>query len=127
MIEAVKYGLANYVNFEGRTGRATFWWWTLAVFLAAVVAGILDEALGAGGIEPFGLLLVLGTFLPHLAMAVRRLHDTGRSGWWLLIVLIPLIGMLVLIFFYVQPSNPAGEKFDAAGPAPMPPEPPSAS
>jgi len=76
MIEAVKYGLANYVNFNGRTGRATFWWWVLAVILAAIVASILDEGLGAGDIEPFSLLLGLALFLPHLAMAVRRLHDT---------------------------------------------------
>ena len=127
MIEAVKYGLANYVNFEGRTGRATFWWWVLAVILAAIVAGILDEGLGAGDMEPFSLLLGLAVFLPNLAMGARRLHDTGRSAWWLLIGLIPLIGLLVLIFFYVQPSNPAGEKYDAPGPAPMPPEPPPAA
>ena len=67
MIEAVKYGLANYVNFEGRTGRATFWWWVLAVVLAAIVASILDEGLGAGDLEPFGLLLTLGLFRPTSA------------------------------------------------------------
>ncbi|MDX5392303.1 MAG: DUF805 domain-containing protein [Caulobacteraceae bacterium] len=125
MIEAVKHGLANYMNFEGRTGRSTFWWWILAVFLAAIVAGILDAGLSAGDLEPFSLLLTLGLFLPNLAMSVRRLHDTGRTGWWVLIGLIPIIGFLVLIFFYVQPSNPAGEKYDPPQPAEMPPEPPS--
>lgn len=126
MIEAVKYGLANYVNFEGRTGRATFWWWVLAVVIASVVAGILDTGLAGDDREPFSILLWLALFLPNLAMAARRLHDTGRSAWWLLINLIPVIGLLVLLFFFVQPSNPAGEKYDAAGPAPLPPEPPPA-
>ncbi|MAK81635.1 DUF805 domain-containing protein [Phenylobacterium sp.] len=126
MIEAVRYGFANYMNFDGRTDRATFWWWVLAVFLAAIAASILDDGLASGGVEPFTLLLTLGLFLPHLGMAIRRLHDTGRSGWWVLIGLIPLIGLLVLIFFYVQPSNPDGEKYDPPGPSPMPPEPPPA-
>ncbi|MDP3382232.1 MAG: DUF805 domain-containing protein [Phenylobacterium sp.] len=123
MIEAVRYGFANYMNFDGRTNRATFWWWVLAVFLAAIAASILDDGLAPGGVEPFGLLLTLGLFLPHLGMAIRRLHDTGRSGWWVLIGLIPLLGLLVLIYFYVQPSDPAGEKYDPPAPAPMPPEP----
>lgn len=127
MIEAVKYGLANYMNFEGRTGRATFWWWVLAVVLAAIAASILDDGLSTGDIDPFSTLLTLGLLLPNLGMAVRRLHDTGRSGWWVLINLIPLIGTLVLIFFYIQPSDPAGEKYDPPGPAPMPPEPPPAT
>lgn len=123
MIEAVRYGFANYMNFDGRTDRATFWWWVLAVFLAAVAASILDDGLSTGGVDPFGLLLTLGLFLPHLGMAIRRLHDTGRSGWWVLIGLIPLLGLLVLIYFYVQPSDPAGEKYDPPAPSPMPPEP----
>ena len=123
MIEAVRYGFANYMNFDGRTDRPTFWWWVLAVFLAAIAASILDDGLAPGGVEPFGLLLTLGLFLPHLGMAIRRLHDTGRSGWWVLIGLIPLLGLLVLIYFYVQPSDPAGEKYDPPAPAPMPPEP----
>ena len=106
MIEAVKYGFANYARFDGRTGRATFWWWVLAVVLAFLAAGILDGGLARGRMQPFSMLLTLVIFLPHLAMAVRRLHDTNRTGWWVLLGLIPLVGTIILIIFYVQPSDP---------------------
>ncbi|MBC7167561.1 DUF805 domain-containing protein [Phenylobacterium sp.] len=127
MIEAVKYGFANYARFDGRTDRATFWWWVLAVVLAFLAATILDGGLANGRMEPFSTLLVLVIFLPHLAMGVRRLHDINRTGWWVLASLIPFFGTLLLLYFYVQPSHPAGERFDPPGPAPMPPEPPPAA
>jgi uncharacterized membrane protein YhaH (DUF805 family) len=56
-------------------------------------------------------LFVLANILPALAVGVRRLHDTGRSGWWLLIALIPLVGVIVLIIFYVQDSQPGVNKY----------------
>lgn len=110
MIEAVRYGLSHYADFRGRTPRATFWWWVLAVILVSIVVRILDVMLTGGftddpRAEPLSLILSLGLLIPNLAMSVRRLHDTGRSGWWLLLALIPLIGALILIYFYVQPSR----------------------
>lgn len=125
MIEAVKYGFANYARFDGRTGRATFWWWVLAVLLAVIVASFLDGSLARGHMAPFTALLTLILFLPNLAMSVRRLHDANQTGWWVLVGLVPLFGAMLLIVLYLLPSNPAGERFDPPGLAPMPPEPPT--
>jgi uncharacterized membrane protein YhaH (DUF805 family) len=127
MIEAVKHGFANYARFDGRTGRATFWWWVLAVFLAVIVASFLDGSLARGHMAPITALLTLILFLPNLAMSVRRLHDANQTGWWVLVGLVPLFGAMLLIVLYLLPSHPAGERFDAPGPAPMPPEPPPAA
>lgn len=111
MMDAIRHGLSNYVNFSGRTDRATFWWWVLAVFLLMVVLSLIDNVvLGAGEAGSVGILsaiATLGLFLPGLAISVRRLHDIGKSGWWILIGLVPIVGFFVLLYFYVQPSQSA--------------------
>ena len=89
--------LKNYVNFEGRARRKEYWFYTLAIFIAIIVAMILDAILGTGYL--FYAIVILGTFLPSLAVGIRRLHDTNRSGWWYLICLIPLIGPILLIIW----------------------------
>lgn len=89
--------LKNYVNFEGRARRKEYWFYTLAIFIAIIVAMILDAMLGTGYL--FYAIVILGTFLPSLAVGIRRLHDTNRSGWWYLICLIPLIGPILLIIW----------------------------
>ncbi len=115
MILAVRTALSKYATFTGRASRPEFWWWVLAVFLILIVTQIIDGAIIApilgfsafqpeGG-QPLSVLVSLGLILPNIAVGVRRLHDTGRSGWWILIGLIPVIGTLVLIYFYVQPSE----------------------
>ena len=106
-IEAVKSCFSNYVGFSGRASRSEFWWFMLFYVICAVVGGFLGDV--AGGIV--GLILLL----PTLAVQVRRLHDIGKSGWWVLIGLIPLIGQIVLIYFSVQPSGGANEY--GSGPA----------
>lgn len=102
LISAVKGGFANYVNFNGKASRPDYWFWFLFVFAVTILLAAVDGAL-TGGL--LGLLFGLGTLLPSLAYAVRRLHDTGKSGWWILICLIPVIGWLLLIFFLIQPSK----------------------
>lgn len=112
---AVRTVLSNYATFTGRASRPEFWWWVLAVFLLTAVTQIIDAFLIApmlgfeGGAEneaqPLSLLVSLVLLLPGLAVAVRRLHDTGRAGWWLLLFLIPIVGVLVLIWFYTRPSD----------------------
>ena len=99
--DAVRKVLSNYVTFTGRASRSEYWWWVLAYVLAMLVAAAIDAMLG---IDLVQLIFGLGLFLPSLAVAVRRLHDTGRSGWWVLLGLIPIVGALVLIWFYIQPS-----------------------
>ena len=102
-IEAFQRGIQNYTNFEGRDNRPQFWWWVLAVFVINIVTSIIDRIVGNILVSS---LVSLALLLPGLAISVRRLHDTNRSGWWLLLVLIPIVGWIVLLVFYVQPGTP---------------------
>ncbi|MBT9551742.1 MAG: DUF805 domain-containing protein [Hydrogenophaga sp.] len=106
-VDAVKTCFSKYVGFEGRATRSEYWWWVLFVFAVAIVMGVLR-------LGTIGNLFSLATLLPSIAVGARRLHDIGKSGWWQLIALIPLIGWLVLIYWAVQPS----EGDNAFGPAP---------
>ncbi|HMQ92720.1 MAG TPA: DUF805 domain-containing protein [Amaricoccus sp.] len=113
--EAVRNVLSNYVTFSGRAPRSEFWWWTLAVLIAVLVAGLLDGLLfGAPegeSVRPISGLLGLAILLPNLAVTVRRLHDTDRTGWWVLLGLVPVIGLLVLLWFYVQKGSEGANRF----------------
>jgi len=99
----------KYVDFSGRARRSEYWFFVLFYVIARIVANIIDSIIGTrgflGGNGLLGTLLALALLLPGLAVAVRRLHDTGRSGWWVLIGLIPLVGAIVLIVFFVQDSQ----------------------
>lgn len=121
MITAVKTVLGKYATFEGRAARPEYWWWILAMVILFTILGVVDGAFIAPlmGFEPFqkeagqplSLLVSLGLLLPNLALAVRRLHDTDRSGWWLLIGLIPIVGSLVLLVFYLLPGTQGQNRF----------------
>src|SRR6478752_8004283 len=106
-IEAFQRGIQNYTNFEGRANRPEFWWWVLAVFVINLVAGVIDQILGVWIVGP---LVGLALLLPGLAIGVRRLHDTGRSGWWLLLWFICLIGWIILIVFFAEESKPGANE-----------------
>lgn len=106
---AIRSVLGNYVGFEGRAARAEYWWWQLVLVLVTLLVGGVTY-----GIEPLeqpvglvGLIL----FLPSLAVAVRRLHDTDRSGWYILVALVPLIGGLILLWWYLSPGTPGPNRF----------------
>jgi uncharacterized membrane protein YhaH (DUF805 family) len=101
--DAVRSGFENYVNFSGRSSRPAYWWWVLFAILIGIVANVLDLAID---VTIFSIIVGLALFLPGLAVAVRRLHDTDRSGWWILIGLIPVIGFIVLLVFFIQKSDP---------------------
>jgi uncharacterized membrane protein YhaH (DUF805 family) len=101
--EAISDGFSKYATFSGRSSRSAYWWWILFYVLVVIAASILDAAIGTAVIVG---LVWLGFFLPNLAVLVRRLHDTDRSGWWVLIGLIPLIGAIVLIVFACLDSGP---------------------
>ncbi|MDJ0946647.1 MAG: DUF805 domain-containing protein [Kiloniellales bacterium] len=130
----------NFGNFWGRSGRAEFWLWMLfgfcllwtMSFSVALVEGFgaLDMSAAAfgraftektGGLETplkiFLLAFSAVTFLPSLALSVRRLHDTGRSGAWILIQLVPVVGAFVLLYFFVMPGDPEPNRY---GPPPPP-------
>lgn len=111
---AVRTCLQKYANFTGRARRSEYWWFVLFNILVAVVAGIVDGALF--GAQVLGTIVALALLIPGIAVGVRRLHDLDKSGWWMLLVLIPLIGALVLIFFFVQKGTDGANRF---GPDPV--------
>ncbi|XAH22683.1 DUF805 domain-containing protein [Xylophilus sp. GW821-FHT01B05] len=93
----------KYVDFSGRASRSEFWWFFLFQLLALLVASLIHQFVY--------FVVALGLFLPAISVSVRRLHDVGRSGWWLLLHFVPLIGSLVLLYWAVQPSQPGANEF----------------
>lgn len=108
MGEAIKLFFTNYIKFEGRSNRGEYWWAVLGLFLVGIVLGIIDGLLG---IAVLGTVFSLATLIPGIAIGVRRLHDIDKSGWWYLIIFVPLIGVLVLIYFFVQKPTPGPNRF----------------
>lgn len=124
--DAIRSVLTQYATFSGRARRSEYWFWVLVVFLVSLAASVLDTAMGRGGqLGIMSTLVLLATIVPSVAVAVRRLHDTGRSGAWWFIVFVPFIGGLVLLVFMVLDSgssnqygpNPKGVGYGAESPA----------
>ena len=107
--------LKQYADFNGRARRKEYWMFVLFNMIFAIVAMILDNILGlTAGELPYGVfyfLYALAVLIPGLAVAVRRLHDVGKSGWMILIALIPLIGAIWLLVLMVTDSNPGENKY----------------
>lgn len=117
MQTAVRICFSKYADITGRARRSEFWWFALFVFGAHIVLGILDGLLfGTGGGGLIGSLFSLAVLLPSITVAGRRLHDIGRSAWWLLICLIPVAGWLVLLWWYIQPGEVGPNEY---GPDPL--------
>ena len=111
--QAISSGFSHYVKFSGRAIRSEYWYWTLFVVVGLIAAGIIDLVLGTTVIFPlFGLAIIL----PSLAVAVRRLHDLDRAGWWIFINLIPIIGWIILIIWYCTRGTVGPNRF---GPDPL--------
>ncbi|WP_431677005.1 DUF805 domain-containing protein [Kitasatospora sp. KL5] len=100
--------LKNYVGFGGRARRKEYWMYALVNFAVYVVLGIVGYLLDTSLLTALYGLAVL---LPSLAVTVRRLHDTGRSGWWLLIGLVPFVGAIALIVFAVLEGQPGDNEY----------------
>jgi len=111
--------LKKYATFSGRAQRAEYWYFLLFSTLILIVLSVIDSMTGSYNEETgWGLLSGLysiAVLLPSIAVGARRLHDISRSGWWLLIGMIPLIGTIVLIVFFAQDSTPGD---NAYGPNP---------
>jgi uncharacterized membrane protein YhaH (DUF805 family) len=121
--DAIKFGFSNYANFSDRACRSEYWFWVLFTVVCSIVAYILDAGIG---LPVTRLLFELVTFLPSLAVAVRRLHDLDRSGWWILLFLIPLVGAIVLIVWFCTQGTDGENRFGPdplAGGAPISPRP----
>ena len=104
-VDAIKSVFTQYVGFSGRARRSEFWYFYLFTILLSIVASILQRAMTNSTNGIVTAIVGLAIVLPSLAVAVRRLHDTSRSGWWLLIGLIPVVGTIILIVFWVQDSH----------------------
>ena len=108
----------RYVDFGGRSRRAAYWYFVLFNIIAEIVLTIVDSVVGTIGTSGPGVLgglYLLAALLPGLGVSVRRLHDTGRSGWWLLISFVPLIGSILLLIWFLSDSQPMD---NAYGPNP---------
>jgi uncharacterized membrane protein YhaH (DUF805 family) len=106
-VDAVKAVLTNYVGFTGRARRSEYWWFFLFNILVSIVASIFDKAIGAAVL---GTLTSLALLLPGIAVGIRRLHDTDRSGWWLLISL-TIVGIIPLLVFLAQEGQAGANKY----------------
>lgn len=100
-----KKGIRNYANFSGRARRKEYWYFVLVQMGLVIIAMILDVIIFNSEIGLFYIVVALGLFLPGLAVTIRRLHDTSRSGWWFLISILPLIGSIILLVFLASDTK----------------------
>jgi uncharacterized membrane protein YhaH (DUF805 family) len=105
----------KYATFDGRARRQEYWYFMLFYVLAVVALAIVDNVIGMfnleAGIGLLGAIFILATAVPTLAVTVRRLHDTDRSGWWIMLEFIPIVGGLVLLVFTLLDSQPGANRF----------------
>ena len=132
--DAIQSFWTNYANFKGRARRSEYWFIALFLGLTSIGATIIDSAIfvddldvlmSTGGWGPVGVLWALTVFLPSLSVLVRRLHDTSRSAWWLLIGLVPIAGAIVLFVFSLFDSTPGHNDYGRS-PKEAPASPPPA-
>jgi uncharacterized membrane protein YhaH (DUF805 family) len=111
--------LRKYATFSGRARRSEYWYFVLFYMLFVFVLSFVDSVLGtydaSAGIGLLSGLFVLSMLLPAIAVGVRRLHDIGRTGWWLLVSFVPVAGFILLLVFTVRDSDPGD---NAYGPNP---------
>ena len=102
-VDAVKHCLRQYATVTGRARRPEFWWFMLFAFLVSTAASVIDPRLNA--------LVSIALLLPALAVSARRLHDIDKSGWWQLVGIVPFVGWIIVLYWYVQPSQPEANRF----------------
>ncbi len=107
--------LKKYTEFSGRSRRKEYWYFVLFNFIVSIVLIGVDSMVGTlnseGGYGVFSTIYSIAVLLPTIGVGIRRLHDIGRTGWWLLIGLLPLIGFIVLIIFFVKDSQPGENQY----------------
>jgi len=98
---AVRSGFSRCFDFKTRSSRSEYWFWVLFTFIASIILSFIDIiALGAGDFGTLSSLFSLVTIIPSLAVGVRRLHDIDKTGWFILLGFIPIIGWLILIYWF---------------------------
>jgi len=95
--------LERYADFRGRSSRSEYWWFVLFNILVQIFLNLLTSM--AAAFAFLSLIVMLGLLVPGIAVGVRRLHDLGKSGWWLLLGFIPIVGAIVLIYWFIQPGE----------------------
>jgi uncharacterized membrane protein YhaH (DUF805 family) len=111
--QAISSGFSNYVNFADRASRSEYWYWVLFIIIAEIVTSIIDYAIGA---QVLTGIFGLATLLPNIAVAIRRLHDLDRTGWWIFLGLIPVIGTIILLIWFCTKGTDGPNRF---GPDPL--------
>lgn len=115
--QAVRMAFDSYCRFQGRSSRSEYWWWVLFVAILSFCIGIIEGILGFSmtAVQTTSGILSLVLFLPGLGLSVRRLHDIGKSGWWILLGFIPVVGAIILIIWFARNSEMTGNRY---GPVP---------
>ena len=106
-VDSVKSGFTRYVDFRGRSSRSEYWWFLLFYIIVIIALSILDIS-GAGVLVAVGYLALL---LPTIAVQVRRLHDIDRSGWWILLSFVPIVGAIVLLVWFCTKGSYGSNRF----------------
>jgi uncharacterized membrane protein YhaH (DUF805 family) len=123
--DAIKSCLAQYTTFRGRAARSEFWFFFLFMILVYIIASIFDRVLGTSfsfrnpatgltqnmGYGYIYTLAALALFLPNISVMVRRLHDTGHSGWWYWIILVPLVGAILLLVWFCSAGTASDNEY----------------
>jgi uncharacterized membrane protein YhaH (DUF805 family) len=109
--EAVSTCFAKYATFSGRAARPEYWYWALFNILAAIILALIQFIVSRTGGTVLGWVFDLATIVPSLAVAARRLHDTDRSGWWQLLIFVPVIGWIILLVWYCTAGTPGANRF----------------
>jgi uncharacterized membrane protein YhaH (DUF805 family) len=102
--------ISRYARFSGRASRAEYWWFAIATFVISLVFTVIDDVAGSE-IGLLGIVFNLGVLIPTISVTVRRLHDTGRTGWW---ILLPIVSGAIFGSFVIRES--LAETFDAREP-----------
>jgi uncharacterized membrane protein YhaH (DUF805 family) len=111
-MDAVRTCLSKYADFTGRARRSEYWYWLLFIVVVDIVTSIIDAAIGTNILSYLGTLALL---VPSIAVGVRRLHDLGKSGWYLLIGIIPIVGWIIVIVWAATEGSPEANEY---GPSP---------
>jgi uncharacterized membrane protein YhaH (DUF805 family) len=111
--QAIASGFKNYVGFSGRACRSEYWYWVLAMFILGIVTTVIDIFVFSEGVfRPITSIMQLAVFLPSLAVAIRRLHDLDRTGWWFLIIF-TVIGAILLLVWFCMKGTTGPNRFGA--------------
>lgn len=109
-ITAVKTCLGKYATFQGRAIRSEYWFFSLFYFIISMISSVIAGA-ADGALSVLPVVLLIALFVPSLAVSVRRLHDVDKSGWWVLIFLVPIIGFILMLVWFCKRGTEGANRF----------------